>query len=78
MSECKLVYQGKSLTNKSEPLRSALSGASPVEITVTTKNELEAYAEQVGSFMQLFQQYPTYFVGGIVVVIFLVLFLMGE
>jgi hypothetical protein len=31
----------------------------------------------MGSFIQIFQQYPAYFVGGIVVVIFLVLFLMG-
>lgn len=78
MNECKIVYQGHSLNNKTEPLRNVLTGTGPVEVTVTTKNELEAYAEQVGSFVQLFQQYPTYFVGGITVVIFLVLFLMGS
>lgn len=47
------------------------------EVTVAAKSEIEAYAQQAGSMVQLFQQYPTYFVGGLVLLIFLVLFLMG-
>jgi hypothetical protein len=79
MNECKLVYQGRSLNNKAETLRNIMSAADSAvnEVTVTSKNELEAYAEQIGSIVQLFQQYPTYFAGGAVVVLFLILFLMG-
>jgi hypothetical protein len=68
---------GKPLNNKAEILRNILTGSETYQIAVTSKNELEAYAEQIGSFVQLFQQYPTYFVGGVAVVIFFILFLMG-
>ena len=54
-----------------------MNGSDRYEVKVTTKNELEAYAEQIGSFVQLFQQYPTYFAGGIVVLIFIILFAVG-
>lgn len=30
MNECKLVYQGRALNNKAEPLRTALNGAEPI------------------------------------------------
>lgn len=77
MNECKLVYQGKALVNKAEVLRNIMSAEQTNEVTVAAKSEIEAYAQQVGSMVQLFQQYPTYFVGGLVLLIFLVLFLMG-
>lgn len=30
MNECKLVYQGRTLNNKTEPLRNVLNGTEPI------------------------------------------------
>jgi hypothetical protein len=77
MNECKLVYKGAALNNKSIFLRDIMDSSVTNEVTVTSKSEIEAYADQVGSIIQLFQQYPAYFAGGLVVIIFIVLFIMG-
>lgn len=77
MGDCKLVYKGNTLTNKNQPLREVMDANETNEVTVITKNELEAYAQQVGSVVNLFNEYPLYFVGGLVAVIFLVLFILG-
>jgi hypothetical protein len=78
MNECKLVFKGKSLNNKALFLRDVFDVNAANEVTVTGKNELEAYAEQFGSVVEMFHQYPTYFVGGIVALVFLILYLVGE
>jgi len=54
MGECKLVYKGNTLKNKDQPLRELMDANEINEVTVITKNELEAYAQQVGSVVNLF------------------------
>jgi hypothetical protein len=78
MGDSKLVFQGKPLLEKEQFLRDIMSANGVNEVVVTPKNELEAYAQQMGSLVQLFQQYPAYSVGAIVAVLLLVLFIMGE
>lgn len=55
MSECKLVHKGKPLTNKQQVLGDIMDPNADHEVTVTSKSELEAYADQMSSAMNLFQ-----------------------
>jgi hypothetical protein len=71
------MYQGKPLNDKSVFLRDIMSANAPNEVTVTSKSELEAYADQAASAINLFQQYPIAFGGAIVALLFFVLFVMG-
>lgn len=77
MNDCKLVYKGNTLNNKNQPLREVMDPNETNEITVMTKSEFEAYAQQVNSVVNVFNEYPLYFVGGLVALIFLVLFILG-
>ena len=77
MNECHLIYKDHPLRNKSAKVRDVFGGDRDPVVTVTTKGELEAAAEQVGSLVGLFSQNPFYFAGGLVALLFLVLFLMG-
>ena len=77
MVRCQLVYKGTPLRDRSARVGEVFAGDSDPTVTVEEKGELQVAAEQMSWLVNLYNQYPFYVGGGLVGLLFLVLYILG-
>ena len=84
MDQCKLVYNGDSLTDKQKTLKDVIkikdsdNNQTVYQMEVRKKGETDEILDLIGKFKRTAESNPLIMAGVIVALVFFVLFVMGQ